>query len=179
MLERDDFMEKLLLGRLKASLLICPILKVVLTVPTAAFSFHVTQTPTLRSCRVPCLEEPQLCLFTLYLPRNLFCLLRLLASVARVPGCVVYRQVKDETRVSPLSTHTLASALAAWGGDRVEQRTVAFLNASPLLTRPLRRSPRTSIVVDLAAMLFTPGTPQVFCGLEHVTHPSIGIVVTR
>ena len=28
-----------------------------------------------------------------------------------------------------------------------------------------------------AAMLFTPETPEVFCGLKHFTHPSIGIVV--
>ena len=33
--------------------------------------------------------------------------------------------------------------------------------------------------LDLAAMLFTPETPKVFCGLQHFTHPSIGIVVSR
>ena len=34
----------------------------------------------------------------------------------------------------------------------------------------------TSIVLDLAAMLFT---PEVFCGLKHFTHPSLCIVVGR
>ena len=38
------------------------------------------------------------------------------------------------------------------------------------------RSPFTSIVFDLAATLFTPESPKVFCGLKHFTHPSIGIV---
>ena len=37
----------------------------------------------------------------------------------------------------------------------------------------------TSIVLDSAATLFTPETPKGFCGLEHFTHPSIGIVASR
>ena len=36
-----------------------------------------------------------------------------------------------------------------------------------------------SIVLDLTAMLFTPKTPKVLCGLKHFTHPSIYIVVSR
>ena len=32
------------------------------------------------------------------------------------------------------------------------------------------------IVLYLSAMLFTPETPEVFCGLKHFTHPSIGLV---
>ena len=36
-----------------------------------------------------------------------------------------------------------------------------------------------SIVLDLAAILFTPETPKVFCGHKHFTHPSIGIVVNE
>ena len=35
------------------------------------------------------------------------------------------------------------------------------------------------IVLDLAAMLFSPETPEVFCGLKHFTHPSIGTGVRR
>ena len=35
------------------------------------------------------------------------------------------------------------------------------------------------VLLDLAATLFTPETPKVFCGLKHFTHPSIGIVVSR
>ena len=36
----------------------------------------------------------------------------------------------------------------------------------------------TSIVLDLADMLFTPETSEVFCGLKHFAHPTIGIVVS-
>ena len=40
-------------------------------------------------------------------------------------------------------------------------------------------SPFTSVVLDLAETMFTPETPEVFCGIKHLTHPSIGIVVSR
>ena len=35
------------------------------------------------------------------------------------------------------------------------------------------------MIDDVAATLFTPETPKLFCGLKHFTHPSIGIVVSR
>ena len=41
------------------------------------------------------------------------------------------------------------------------------------------QSPVTSVVLDLAATLFTPETPNLFCELKHFTHPYIGIVVSR
>ena len=34
-------------------------------------------------------------------------------------------------------------------------------------------------VLHLAATQFTPETLEVFCGLKHFTHPSIGTVVKR
>ena len=34
-------------------------------------------------------------------------------------------------------------------------------------------------VLDLAATLFTPETPKVFCGLKHFNHPSIAIVMSE
>ena len=37
----------------------------------------------------------------------------------------------------------------------------------------------SSIVLDLAATLFTPETPKVFSALKHFTHPSIGILLNR
>ena len=36
----------------------------------------------------------------------------------------------------------------------------------------------TSIVLDLAAMLFILETPKVFCALKHFTHATIGTVVS-
>ena len=37
----------------------------------------------------------------------------------------------------------------------------------------------SSVVMDSALILFTPETPEVFCGLKHFTHPSIFLVVSR
>ena len=42
-----------------------------------------------------------------------------------------------------------------------------------------KESPVTSIVLDLAATLFTPETPKGFYGLKHFTHHSIGRVLSR
>ena len=55
----------------------------------------------------------------------------------------------------------------------------AFYVFFPLVSLRLKESTVTSIVLDLAATLFTPETPKGFCGLKHATHPSIGIVVSR
>ena len=40
-------------------------------------------------------------------------------------------------------------------------------------------SPFTSILLNLAATLLTPETPEVFCGLEPFTHPSVALVASR
>ena len=48
---------------------------------------------------------------------------------------------------------------------------------SVFFSRLKNQSPFTSIVVGLAATLFTPETPKVFCGFKHFTHPSMGIAV--
>ena len=50
---------------------------------------------------------------------------------------------------------------------------------SVVLLRLQKRSQLTSFVFDSAAMLFTPNTAEVSCGLKPFTHPSIGIVVSR
>ena len=42
-----------------------------------------------------------------------------------------------------------------------------------------KRSPFTSIVLDLAATLLAPENLEVFCGLKHFPYPSIIIVVSR
>ena len=39
--------------------------------------------------------------------------------------------------------------------------------------------PVTSVLLDLAATLFTPETPECFVDSKHFTHPLIGIVVSR
>ena len=51
-------------------------------------------------------------------------------------------------------------------------------NRLEIYTKFEKRSPFTSIVLDLAATLFTPETPSVFYVLN-TTHPSISIVVSR
>ena len=38
-------------------------------------------------------------------------------------------------------------------------------------------SPVTSVVLDSTATLFTPETPEVFCGLTHFTCPSLGTLI--
>ena len=42
-----------------------------------------------------------------------------------------------------------------------------------------KESPVTSIVLDLAATLFSPESPEVFWGLKHSTYLSVSIVVNR
>ena len=54
-----------------------------------------------------------------------------------------------------------------------------FLLLSFVFIRFKNWSPFTSVVVDLAATLFTPETPKVFSGLKHFTYPSIGIGVSE
>ena len=60
---------------------------------------------------------------------------------------------------------------------RAVWRRVIFL--SVVLLNLKTRSPFNSNVLDLAATLFTPETPEVFSGLSHFPHPFIGIVVSR
>ena len=59
---------------------------------------------------------------------------------------------------------------------RIKQHNVMFFFCCVIMSE--EGFPFTSIVLDLAATLFTPETPKVFCGLKHFTHLSIGIVVS-
>ena len=57
--------------------------------------------------------------------------------------------------------------------------TTCMETVSVFFLRLKKSLPVTSIWLDLAVTLFTPETPNVFCGLKHLTHPSIGIGVSK
>ena len=88
-----------------------------------------------------------------------------------VLSCCSYRMEVND------SNFKFESNMNVRGCEHLDETTQAVCCVFSFVLLCLSRF--NSNVLDLAATLFTPETPKVFCGLKHFTHPSIGIVVSR